>query len=41
MTVWLVFFTEQINDTNRAKYEVIHRDDETGVTVEIVFIQTG
>ncbi|MEM7534928.1 MAG: AAA-like domain-containing protein [Chloroflexota bacterium] len=40
-TVWLVFFTEQIDDKNRAKYEVIYRDDERDVVVEIVFVQTG
>ncbi|MEM7533797.1 MAG: AAA-like domain-containing protein [Chloroflexota bacterium] len=40
-TVWLVFFTEQIDDKNREKYEVIHQDADTGVVVEIVFIQTG
>ena len=40
-TVWLVFFTEQIDEKNRAKYEVIYQDASTGVVVEIVFIQTG
>ena len=40
-TVWLVFFTEQIDDKNREKYEVTHRDDERGVVVETIFVQTG
>jgi len=39
--VWLAFFTEQIDDKNRAKYEVTYHDDERDVVVEPVFIQTG
>ncbi|MEM7532951.1 MAG: AAA-like domain-containing protein [Chloroflexota bacterium] len=38
---WLVFFTEQIDDKNRAKYEVTYHDEERNVTIEIVFVQTG
>ncbi|MEM7532310.1 MAG: AAA-like domain-containing protein [Chloroflexota bacterium] len=40
-TVWLAFFTEQIDEKNRARYEVLYQDASTGVVVEIVFIQTG
>ena len=39
--VWLVFFTEQIDEKNRAKYEVTYRDEERNVVVEPVFVQTG
>jgi len=39
--VWLVFFTEQIDDVNRAKYEATHRDPQTQIVVEPIFIQTG
>jgi len=39
--VWLVFFTEQIDEKNRAKYEVTYHDPQTQVIVEPIFIQTG
>ncbi len=37
----LVFFIEKIDDENRAKYEVDFFDDETGVKVIPVFVETG
>ena len=39
--VWLVFFTEQIDEQNRAKYEVTYHDPQTQVVVEPLFIETG
>jgi len=38
---WLVFFTEQIDDKNRAKYQVTYRDPQTQVVVEPIFIELG
>ena len=38
---WLVFFAEQIDDVNRAKYQVTYRDPQTGVVVEPIFIELG
>ena len=40
-TVWLVFFTEQIDDKHRKRYEAFYRDDEAGVEVVPIFIETG
>ena len=39
--VLLVFFTDQIDEKNRAKYEVTYHDPQTQVIVEPIFIQTG
>ncbi|VEN73236.1 conserved hypothetical protein [Candidatus Desulfarcum epimagneticum] len=39
--ITLVFFVESINDENRAKYEADFFDDETGVNVTPVFVETG
>jgi len=39
--VWLVFFTEQIDEKNRAKYEVTYQDPHTQVVVEPIFIELG
>ena len=39
--VWLVFFTEQIDEKNRAKSEVTYQDKERNVVVEPVLVQTG
>ncbi|MEM7535509.1 MAG: AAA-like domain-containing protein [Chloroflexota bacterium] len=38
---WLVFFTEQIDEPNRAKYQVTYRDPQTHVVVEPIFIELG
>ncbi|MEM7131755.1 MAG: AAA-like domain-containing protein [Chloroflexota bacterium] len=38
---WLVFFTEQIDEKNRAKYQVTYRDPQTRVVVEPIFIELG
>ncbi|MEM7132033.1 MAG: hypothetical protein AAF702_37330 [Chloroflexota bacterium] len=38
---WLVFFTEQIDEQNRAKYQVSYQDPQTGVVVEPIFIALG
>jgi hypothetical protein len=37
----LVFFVEAIDEENRARYEVVYEDEETGVTVRPVFVATG
>ena len=34
-------FVEYVDDANRARYEVVYRDEETGVTVRPVFVATG
>jgi len=39
--ITLAFFVETIDETNRAKYEVVYEDEETGVTVMVVFVETG
>ena len=39
--IYLVFFIEFIDEENRSKYEIIHNDKNTGVSVEIIFIMTG
>ena len=38
--VTLVFFVEGVDDANRGAYEAVHVD-ETGVTVDPVFVETG
>ncbi len=37
----LALFVEQVDDANRAKYEAVYTDAETGVRVAPVFVQTG
>ncbi|MDM8526733.1 AAA-like domain-containing protein [Anaerolineales bacterium HSG24] len=39
--VTLVLFIEQVDEANRKKYETIHTDEDTGITVEPVFVVTG
>ncbi len=39
--ITLVFFVEQVDDANRAKYEAIYQDEQSGVTVKPVFVQTS
>ncbi len=39
--VWLVMFVEQVDEQNRQKYEAIYVDEEYGVKVNPIFIQTG
>ena len=39
--ITLAFFVEGIDEANRARYEVPHHDEETGVVVHPVFIETG
>ena len=39
--ITLVFFVEGIDEANRNKYERVYVDDETGVTVQPIFVQTG
>ncbi len=39
--IFLVFFVEAIDDANRAKYEKEYMDEETGVKVTPVFVETG
>jgi hypothetical protein len=37
----LAFFVEAVDDANRARYEAIYEDEETGVTVRPAFVATG
>jgi hypothetical protein len=39
--IWLVLFVEYVDKVNRQKYEAIYKDEETGVTVRPVFVETG
>ncbi len=39
--MWLIFFVEYVDETNRTKYEVQYEDADTGVTVTPVFVATG
>ena len=39
--ITLALFVEQVDDANRAKYEALFTDAETGVCVAPVFVQTG
>ncbi len=41
LEITLALFVEQVDDTNRQKYEVVYQDEETGVTVIPVFVETG
>ncbi|MBN1876390.1 MAG: hypothetical protein JXA33_19355 [Anaerolineae bacterium] len=40
-TITLALFVETVDDANRAKYETVYVEVETGVTVIPVFIETG
>lgn len=37
----LVFFVETIDSKSREKYQKVHKDKETGVTVRPIFVETG
>ena len=37
----LALFVEAVDDANRAKYETVYVDEETGVVVRPVFVETG
>ena len=39
--ITLALFVEAVDDANRAKYEAVYEDQETGVTVRPVFVETG
>ena len=39
--ITLAFFVETVDETNRARYEVVYEDQDTGVTVTVVFVETG
>ncbi len=39
--IFLVFFIESIDDENRRRLEEPYRDDETGIVVEPLFLETG
>ncbi len=39
--VTLAFFIEAIDDADRARYEAVYEDAETGVVVRPVFVVTG
>jgi len=39
--ITLVFFVEYVDDANRAKYETVYQDEETGVKVRPVFVETS
>ena len=39
--ITLAFFVETIDEDNRAKYEVVREDQDTGVMVTTVFVATG
>lgn len=39
--VTLAFFVEEVDDANRARYETLYLDNESGVEVVPVFAQTG
>ena len=38
--IWLVFFVETVDETNRSKYEVDYLDPTIGVSVRPIFVQT-
>jgi hypothetical protein len=37
----LALFVDYIDDEQRARYETIYQDEETGVTVTPIFVETG
>ncbi|TGO02340.1 hypothetical protein PN36_26565 [Candidatus Thiomargarita nelsonii] len=40
-TIWLVLFVESVEEKNRQEYEMDYTDEETGVVVHPLFVQTG
>ncbi|MEN8215668.1 MAG: AAA-like domain-containing protein [Pseudomonadota bacterium] len=40
-TIWLVLFVETVDEKNREQYEMDYTDEETGVVVHPLFVQTG
>jgi hypothetical protein len=39
--IFLVFFVESVDDKSRKTYEVDYPDEETGVKVLPIFVETG
>jgi hypothetical protein len=39
--ITLAMFVERVDDENRARFEVEYVDEETGVRVQPVFVETG
>ena len=39
--IWLISFVEYVDDATRQKYEVTYVDQETGVKVMPLFVETG
>jgi hypothetical protein len=39
--IWLILFVEFVDDENRQKYEKAYYDEETGITVNPVFVTIG
>ncbi len=39
--IMLTLFVDAVDDTNRARYEALYEDEETGVRVRPVFVATG
>jgi hypothetical protein len=39
--ITLALFVEAVDDANRARYEALYEDEETGVVVRPVFVVTG
>lgn len=39
--ITLAFFVDAMDDANRARYEAVYQDQDTGVTVTPVFVATG
>jgi hypothetical protein len=39
--ITLALFVEAVDDANRARYEAVYVDENTGVTVTPVFVSTG
>ncbi len=40
-SIWLVLFIESVDDQNRQRFEIDYTDNQTGVTVHPLFVQTG
>ena len=39
--IWLVLFVEAVDDHNRQRFQMDYTDNNTGVVVHPVFVQTG
>jgi len=39
--ITLASFVEYVDETTRARYEATYEDEETGMTVQPVFVETG